>query len=146
MSHVESARYLYRTGLFLLALAAVSLLMTACGDASAQQKREQLTREEMSYLDEWAPRLVEAWLEFPSSGPEAVDSLLRASGSSSDELEALIEMCESNPEAAYPYLYEKLAEEASAIEPPPPDCPAGDPVVEEESEEGQEVEEQEESR
>jgi hypothetical protein len=100
----------------------------------------------MAYLDEWAPRLVETWMEFPSSGPDGVDSLLRTHGSSSSDLEALIEMCESKPETAYPYLYDRLAEAASAIEPPPPDCPAGDPAEDVQSVEGPEGADSEESR
>lgn len=123
------------------------LFSAACsGRGGAEDGAAALTREEIDYLDEWASRLVEIWMSYPPPAGGNIDSLLAERGCTASDLQELIDRCDSDPEIFYPYLYGALADAASEMELPPPDCPAqgsqappGPPSTEEGGAEGEET-------
>lgn len=101
-------RVLHATGLFLLTLI---LIITACDEPDSYVS---IPENDLVELREWSGILARHWM-LP------VDDSLHALKPDSHEIQSLIILCDSHPEA-WAYLYSCITDSLSTLEPPLPAC------------------------
>ncbi|MCK5064452.1 MAG: hypothetical protein KAQ97_04180 [Candidatus Fermentibacteraceae bacterium] len=101
-------RVLHRIGLY---LAILVLLITACDEPDSYTS---IPENDLVELREWSGIMARHWM-LPTC-----DSL-HAIKPDSHEIQALIILCDSHPEA-WAYLYSCIADTLSILEPPLPEC------------------------
>jgi len=87
------------------------IILTSCDEPDSYSAISDNNRQE---LQEWAGILARYWVIPPGNSlcPEKPEE---------DELRALIQLCESNPES-WAYLYNCIADTIAVLEPPSPAC------------------------
>lgn len=101
-------RVLQAAGLYLVTLI---LIITACDEPDSYTS---IPQNDLVELSEWSGILARHWV-LPS------DDTLHALMPDSHEIQSLIILCDSHPEA-WAYLYSCITDSLSTLEPPLPSC------------------------
>jgi len=99
-------RYIY-----MLPLIITLIFLTSCEEPDSFSAISENSRNE---LQEWAGILARYWVYSPCDS-------LRLEKPEEDEILALIQSCEANPES-WAYLYGCIADTIAVLEPPIPSC------------------------